>query len=110
MADYATSKMHAKWPTHISMLVWGLITACSRGDAPPATDSVPPVVAATPAASTLTANWMPDVGSGLIVPSDSEGTAMLLFPEDADVVTGKAFRIVTAGADTSSARVVAATD
>jgi hypothetical protein len=48
---------------------------------------------------------MPELGAGLLVPSDSEGTAIVLAPDDPQAVAHAAVTLVTPGADTTHATI-----
>ncbi len=83
--------------------------ACERRAAPPAGDTGadttrPPVVA--PAA---TGTWAPELGQVLVVPTDSENAAAVVYPADlsALAITSGPMTLINAAGDTTSVRVAA---
>ncbi len=81
-----------------------MMMACGRSDAPPARDSAPQRVGATSAARAA-ANWVPELGAALLVPSDSDSTAILLYPGDIGDLRRDSITLVTAAGDTGRARI-----
>ena len=87
-----------------------LIIACGHSDVPPARDSARPTAGATASATRSSANWFPGLGAALLVPSDSDSSAILLYPDDVADLRRDAVTLVDAGGDTSTARVDTASD
>src|ERR1044071_1046743 len=66
----------------VGTIVMSLMIACGRSDIPPARDSTPPTTGGSTTVTHGSANWVPALGAALLVPSDSDSTAILLYPDD----------------------------
>jgi hypothetical protein len=94
----------------VAAIVTVLIFACGRSDVPPARDSARPIAGASTSAARGSANWLPELGAALLVPSDSDSSAILLYPDDVADLRRDAVTVVDAAGDTSAARVDTASD
>ncbi|MGH7636802.1 MAG: hypothetical protein ACREOK_04045, partial [Gemmatimonadaceae bacterium] len=69
------------FPWIVAAFLGGLVSACDRQDAPRRVDTAPETAtAAVPADAPATA-WVSALGSMLVVPGDSAGTGIVIFPE-----------------------------
>src|SRR4051794_37366775 len=57
--------------------------ACGRDVPQPQQDTAVAAVPSAPNTPRAGSSWMSELGAGVLVPSDSEGTAIVLFPQDA---------------------------
>lgn len=95
------------------LCVLGLAAAtalnCSKGERPRVEDSARDTsqVRATPPASS--SNWVDELGQLLVVPSDSENNAVVLYPPNADArfLASSPITLVSAAGDTTHAMLVA---
>jgi hypothetical protein len=56
-------------------------TACARSDAPPRTETTATVAETTLSVSSPAVAWAAELGQVLVVPADSDGTGVVLFPD-----------------------------
>jgi hypothetical protein len=81
-------------------------TACSRSDAPPRTETIATVAETTASVSSPAVDWATELGQVLIVPADSDGTGVVLFPDAPTVrlMSSAALTLVGPGGDTAVTR------
>src|SRR5919108_3304228 len=86
----------------------GLLTAaaCSKRDAAPISDSAAPSTTTTATVSTPN-DWSADLGNVLLVPSDSDNTAIVLLPQGSpsQLRPSTAVTLISANGDTAVARI-----
>ena len=80
--------------------------SCSRRDASPARDSAADSTPAPGAATSRTGEWASELGQLLVVPSDNDSSAVVLFPLDpsTQLIGSGAVTLVNSAGDTSRVR------
>ncbi len=80
--------------------------ACSAPDSTPRPDSVPPPADTATMASSPAVDWVDELGQVLVVPADTEGTGMVIFPDAPTVglLSSSALTLIGTNGDSSSTR------
>lgn len=83
-----------------------LTFACSRPDATPRTDSTPDTVRAPTSASSPDSDWVSELGELLVVPSDTDNAAVVLFPASPSprLISSARLTLMNAAGDTTTTR------
>ncbi|HEU4995767.1 MAG TPA: hypothetical protein VFT29_13160 [Gemmatimonadaceae bacterium] len=91
-----------------TLLASALAVACERA-APPRGETGVETTRAPVLAPTATGTWAPELGQVLVVPTDSENTAAVVYPAElsARMVTAAPMTLVNAAGDTTSVQVAA---
>lgn len=87
------------------VVVWAVMaTACSRQDAPRAADSAGATTTAVASAASRRTDWSGELGTLLLVPSDSDDAAVVLYPDDPtrQLLATRRATLVNASGDTTS--------
>lgn len=84
-----------------------VMLSCTQRDRPPAADSIADTTAVTPASAAFQGEWAGELGRLLLVPSDSENAAVVLFPDapSARTIAAAPVTLLSASGDTMVARV-----
>jgi len=90
------------------VILLAIVAACGRSDSARTADSLVRVAAATSPEPPASSGWMPELGSALLVASDSDATAVLLYPGDPGSEPRRAVTLMMAGGDTARAIMAAA--
>jgi hypothetical protein len=97
----------------VQWLVLGCAAAwtlsCSRRDAAPAGDTALDTTHSTSGSPGRSADWASELGQLLVVPSDSDNSAVVLYPDDptAQLIASQPMTLVNAAGDTTRVRLVA---
>ena len=80
--------------------------ACTGSDAPPRTETTTTVAETATAVSSPAVDWATELGEVLVVPADSDGTGVVLFPDAPTVrlMSSAALTLVGANGDTAVTR------
>ena len=80
--------------------------ACSTPDSTPEINTPPESTAAESPTTSPPSDWVSELGDVLVVPADSDGTAMVLFPDapSAQLIASRGVTLVGAGGDTAFTR------
>jgi hypothetical protein len=83
--------------------------SCGRRDASPTTDTAVDTAHAPGASPAQVADWASELGQLLVVPSDSDNTAIILYPDDppGQLIASQPLTLVNAAGDTTRVRLVA---
>ena len=81
-------------------------TACAPRDSTPQTDTTTDSTAVVTETTSPPADWVSELGEVLVVPADSDGTAMVLFPDSpsAGVIASRALTLLATEGDTTTTR------
>ena len=84
------------------------VAACGRSDSVPRVDSIPLATDTVRMAPATRAPWVGELGEAWVVPADSEGTAMVVFPgaPSERLLSSRALTLITAAGDSTIARAV----
>ena len=80
--------------------------ACSRPDATPEAETAAESTEVVIQTTSPAADWVSELGELLVVPTDSDGTGMVLFPDapSANVIASRALTLLGTDGDTASTR------
>lgn len=86
-----------------------LEAGCARSETPSVSDSGVDTARPPTAPATATGSWAPEIGQVLVVPTDSENTAAVVYPAEpsARLIASGPMTLVNAAGDTTSVRVAA---
>jgi hypothetical protein len=81
------------------------VVACDRGDSSARRDSAADSVATSPSSSDPAERWVSELGPMLVVPADTEGEGIVLFPTEPTegLVSAKPLTLLTSAGDSSAA-------
>lgn len=90
-------------PWIVAIALGGVVAACDRQDAQPRVDTTPETATTGGPAAPPAAAWVSELGSMLVVPSDSAGTGIVIFPEapTSQMLRAASLRLLAPGGDSS---------
>jgi len=100
---------HGRVVPVVGVVVWTFMAAaCSRQDAPRAVESAGATTTAIASTSSRRTDWSGELGQVLLVPSDSDDAAVVLYPDEPSVtqVAARRATLVNASGDTASINLV----
>lgn len=87
----------------VAILLGGFVAACGRQDAPPRVDTTPETATAVVPTDAPVTTWVSALGSMLVVPGDSAGTGIVIFPEapTSQMLQARPLKLLAPGGDSS---------